>query len=91
MDNPLRRQLIRIVKSWYFEQTVLILIIANCISLGFDSNRPSFAETTKGKGLELLEYAFLCLFTIEMITKILAMGLAILPGTYLRDGKYIQR
>lgn len=75
-----------ILASDVFERLVLLLIVSNCVALGFESRRPGFGETAMGRVLDVLEIVFLTLFTVEMGMKIIAMGLIRQPDAYLRDG-----
>lgn len=88
-DYPIRSGLIWLIRSKYFDRTILVAIILNCIALMLDSKRPNFEETGLGKGLMPFEYLFLGIFTAEMIIKIVAMGFMLSPHTYMRDGEWL--
>lgn len=49
--NPVRRGVIRIIKHRFFTRVVLFVILLNCVSLAFSSQRPAFALTPEGKFL----------------------------------------
>jgi hypothetical protein len=51
------------------------------------SHQPDFDETQLGQALAYADYVFAACFSLEMLLKIIAMGLVWQPGTYLRDGK----
>ena len=46
--NPMRKAMIKVVKSQTFDQFILLLILANCVFLAMDSNAPDFYETDLG-------------------------------------------
>lgn len=110
LHSPLvvRRCIKTIAPGTWFDKFILILIIANSITMGLtdysvveaDSNTPSgggkdgykigsdFTSTTDSsvnKFVEMIELPFLILFTIEMITKMIALGFWGAPNTYVRD------
>jgi hypothetical protein len=80
-----RRICIITVKSKAFERLSLGLILANCIFLAMDSKSPDFESTRLGAVLNMAERFFMVAFTVEMIAKILALGLYGDKGSYLRD------
>ncbi len=71
----------RIVFNSWFDKLILITIFANCICLAIED--PSQEEPDPV--LERLDYAFLAIFSIEMVLKIIAMGFFMEPHSYLRD------
>jgi hypothetical protein len=85
VDSHFRRFCICTVKSRPFERWCLVLILANCICLAMDSNHPDFQETHIGYVLGLAEWFFLVAFSLEMVAKILALGLCGSKGAYLKD------
>ncbi|KXZ52368.1 hypothetical protein GPECTOR_9g412 [Gonium pectorale] len=50
------------------------------------SNRQDFEDTTLGSTLNKFEFLWVAIFTVEALLKIVSMGFALAPGTYLRDG-----
>eukprot|EP00959_Pyramimonas_sp_CCMP1952_P286007 5980416-Pyramimonas_sp.AAC.1 len=85
-ENPIRKRVIKIVKSKLFDRTILSLILFNCLFLAMDSKEPNFSDTSRGKLLNAMEYVFTVAFVIEMLLKIVCLGFVGGPGTYLRDG-----
>lgn len=84
----IRRQKVKeMLTSDNCERAVLLLILANCVALGFESNEAGFEKTTRGAVLNVLEIVFLTLFTVEMGFKIGAFGLIGSKEAYLRDGR----
>ena len=57
----------------------LILIILNCVTLSLAN------PIEPNKTLEAIEMVFSIAFTIELISKILAMGYYTDPNAYMRD------
>jgi hypothetical protein len=85
-QNPLRKRVIKIVKSKMFDQTVLVLILVNCLFLAMDSKEPNFVDTPRGQVLSYMEYVFTVAFVVEMLCKIVCLGFVFGRNTYLRDG-----
>lgn len=79
--NPIRRFFIHLIEHVWFDRVVLLLICANCVLLAMQ--QPWEEEAPWANAAEL---AFQCLFTIEFVCKVAAMGLAFHKGAYLRDG-----
>jgi hypothetical protein len=54
--------------------------VVNCIFLAIDDpNKDAL------KYQVIADYIFLAIFTVEMVVKIIAMGFALRPHSYLRD------
>ena len=62
-------------------------ILANCVTLAMYSHQPGFDETQLGQALGYTDYVFAACFSLELLMKVLAMGLMLQQGTYLRDGE----
>eukprot|EP00882_Tetradesmus_deserticola_P033243 GHRQ01037955.1.p1 GENE.GHRQ01037955.1~~GHRQ01037955.1.p1 ORF type:complete len:199 (+),score=41.96 GHRQ01037955.1:742-1338(+) len=86
-QNPLRKAAVYAITNKYFDYAILAAIIANCVTLGMYSHQPGFKESPMGQFLQVTEYCFLGVFSVEMLLKVLAMGLVLAPGTYLRSGE----
>jgi hypothetical protein len=80
-DNRLRLMLLHIVTSKVFEGLVILHIIANCVTLAIDD--PTAAEEDWSVKCN---YYFTAAFTIEMIFKMIALGLVFHKHAYLRGG-----
>jgi hypothetical protein len=89
-QNPLRRAAAAVVTNKYFELFILALILANCVTLAMWSRQPGFDETELGVALSYTDYVFAAIFSLELLLKVVAMGLVWKPGTYLRNGGYQQ-
>lgn len=85
LQNPLRRLCIDIVEWKPFEWLILVTICLNCLVLGFYTPYPNGDSNQMNAFLELIEYIFLVIFTIECIIKIIAYGFACHSGAYLRS------
>ena len=82
----LRRWCIAIWRNPNFEVFIILLIFANCATLAlYDPTMPE-GEGKYNKVGEDSEPVFTTLFTLEMVIKVIAMGLAFAPNTYVRDG-----
>lgn len=70
----------RITFNSWFDKFIVLTIIANCTLLTISD--PNEEETPEQAIAELV---FLIIFTCEMVLKIIALGFAFEPHTYLRD------
>jgi len=86
-DNPVRKPLIRLVRLKMFEWVMLTVILANCVTLAMDSNKPGFDESSMGRSLQLSNYVFISIFMFEAACKIIALGFVLAEYTYLRNGE----
>ncbi|XP_055309467.1 voltage-dependent calcium channel type A subunit alpha-1-like isoform X3 [Sitodiplosis mosellana] len=83
--NPIRR-LFKFIIEWPpFEYTVLITIIATCVTMAMEEHLPDNDRTPLAMKLEEAEPIFLGIFCVEAVCKILANGLVLHPNSYLRD------
>lgn len=86
LKNPLRRICIGIVEWKPFEWIILITICLNCVALGVYTPHPNRDSNLTNDYLEKIEYFFLIVFTLECFMKIIAYGLIMHSGAYLRSG-----
>ncbi|XP_028967315.1 voltage-dependent calcium channel type A subunit alpha-1 [Galendromus occidentalis] len=84
-DNPLRRCTRFLIEWPPFEFMVLITIIANCVVLALEEHLPKGDRTPLAQRLEETEPYFLAIFCVEASLKILALGLILHSGSYLRS------
>lgn len=84
-STSFRRACICTVKSKAFERMSLFLILANCVFLAMDSNAPDFQHTQLGGILQAAELVFIIAFTVEMVMKMLGLGIYGAKGAYFRD------
>ena len=89
-DNFIRKPMIRFVRWKLFDWTMLIVILANCVTLAMDSNRPGFPDSTMGMALTKANYVFIGIFMFEAACKIIALGFLFAEHTYLRSGRFHQ-
>ena len=75
-----RRRAIFIVESWWFDPAILITVAANCATLGLHSPADPPSEV-----FDAIEWAFLAVFTAEMLIKVCAFGFLHHEGAYLRN------
>ncbi len=90
-QHPARKACILLVHWRAFEAFILLTVLANCVTLSLDSNRPGFDTTSLGQGLKLSNYCFIAIFAAEALFKIIALGFILEPNTYLRDGACVCR
>ncbi|PFX17210.1 Voltage-dependent calcium channel type D subunit alpha-1 [Stylophora pistillata] len=65
---------------------ILITIFANCAALAAFEPLPEKDSSEINDNLEVAEYVFLAVFTMEAVLKIIAYGFLFHPGAYLRNG-----
>ena len=83
--NPMRKAMIKVVKSQTFDQFILLLILANCVFLAMDTKEVLFEESAWGKATAMSEHIFTGIYVVEMCMKIIAMGFVYGKGSYLSD------
>ena len=76
--NPVRKFLIRLVLTKYFDYFILVVILANCAIITV----PEIIDISWQDGADLV---FLWIYTIESILKIVCMGFFMGKYSYLRD------
>lgn len=86
LGNPIRSAAINLVEWKPFDVMILITIFANCAALAAYEPLPEKDSSEVNEGLEIAEYVFLAVFTLEAVLKIIAYGFLFHPGAYLRNG-----
>ncbi|CAD1468636.1 unnamed protein product, partial [Heterotrigona itama] len=81
--NPVRRAAHWIVNLKYFDFFIMIVISMSSIALAAED--PVWEDSPRNEILNYFDYAFTGVFTIEMILKIIDLGIILHPGSYLRD------
>lgn len=76
-----RSTVMQIVFHPWFDKFILLTIFANCIVLSLED--PSDQEPDPI--MEMIDFVFLFIFSVEMILKIIAIGFFMEPYSYLRD------
>ena len=82
--NPFRVLVSSIVKHPLFDYCVLGFIVLSSLSLALDNPRED-QTTVKYRILDIADYCFTTIFTVEMAMKIVATGFVLQEGAYLRD------
>ncbi|KRX18133.1 Muscle calcium channel subunit alpha-1 [Trichinella nelsoni] len=83
--NRFRLLCIHIVEWKPFEWLILTMICANCLALAIYQPYSGLDSDFRNTVLEMLEYVFIFVFTIECLLKIVAYGFVMHPGAYLRN------
>ncbi|XP_048575597.1 voltage-dependent T-type calcium channel subunit alpha-1G isoform X2 [Nematostella vectensis] len=84
-DNRFRQRMRAVCSHRAFDYVILVFIIFSCAVLAIEA--PDIAEQgLKRQIIDISMLVFTIIFTIEMLIKLVAMGLVLGPGTYLRDG-----
>ncbi|KHJ46318.1 transporter, cation channel family protein [Trichuris suis] len=81
--NPIRVAVHKVVCTKHFEMAIMVVISLSSISLAAED--PVDDMNPRNKYLNYLDYAFTAVFTVEMILKVVDMGVIIHPGSYCRD------
>ncbi|OWZ15606.1 Voltage-gated Ion Channel, partial [Phytophthora megakarya] len=81
----LRKWALTIIVHPYFDSIVLALVTASSIALAID-NPLQNPNSTIAIGLKRMDTVFAIIFAAEMTVKILALGLVLHEGAYLRNG-----
>ncbi|XP_071964179.1 sodium channel protein type 4 subunit alpha B-like [Antedon mediterranea] len=81
--NPVRRLMLLILTHRLFDIFVILTILVNCIFLAMDVPRPEDEDVPIH--LEIAEYLFTTIYSIEMMVKVIARGFVLKEFTYLRD------
>ncbi|XP_052754604.1 LOW QUALITY PROTEIN: voltage-dependent calcium channel type A subunit alpha-1 [Galleria mellonella] len=81
--NPIRRGAHWVVNLRYFDFFIMIVICMSSAALAAED--PVVEESSRNKILNYFDYAFTGVFTVEMLLKIVDLGILFHPGAYLRD------
>uniref|UniRef100_A0A336JZB9 Voltage-dependent calcium channel type A subunit alpha-1 n=1 Tax=Culicoides sonorensis TaxID=179676 RepID=A0A336JZB9_CULSO len=81
--NPIRRGAHWVVNLRYFDFFIMVVISLSSIALAAED--PVEEESTRNEILNYFDYAFTGVFTIEMLLKIVDLGIILHPGSYLRE------
>ncbi|XP_042203568.1 voltage-dependent calcium channel type A subunit alpha-1-like isoform X6 [Homarus americanus] len=81
--NPIRRAAHWVVNLRYFDFFIMIVIILSSFALA--SEDPVREDSEWNEFLNYFDYAFTGVFAIEMILKVIDLGVIFHPGSYLRD------
>ncbi|XP_053950332.1 voltage-dependent calcium channel type A subunit alpha-1 isoform X12 [Anastrepha ludens] len=81
--NPIRRGAHWVVNLRYFDFFIMIVISLSSIALAAED--PVREHSPRNKILNYFDYAFTGVFTIEMLLKIVDLGVILHPGSYLRE------
>lgn len=83
-NNPIRRWAFNTISHPHFDSFILILITISSISLAID-NPLANPNSKLSVFLTRLDTVFAIIFAIEMVLKIIALGLILHKGAYLRN------
>lgn len=67
----------------YFDFFIMIVISLSSIALAAED--PVQEDAPRNIVLNNLDYAFTCVFTIELLLKVIDLGVILHPGSYLRE------
>lgn len=81
--NPIRVAAHAIVNYKYFDAFIMVVISLSSMALAAED--PVIEDSESNKFLNKLDYGFTCVFTIEMLLKVVDQGIILHPGSYGRD------
>ena len=81
--NPIRVFAHNIVNMGYFEPFIMTIIVASSVSLAAED--PVLEDSEWNMVLNYFDYAFTLVFTVEMLLKVIDLGVMLHPGSYGRD------
>ncbi|XP_045474273.1 voltage-dependent calcium channel type A subunit alpha-1 isoform X10 [Harmonia axyridis] len=81
--NSIRRGAHWVVNLRYFDFFIMIVICLSSMALAAED--PINEESTRNHILDQFDYAFTCVFAVEMFLKIIDLGIILHPGSYLRE------
>lgn len=87
VDSPPRKFFIDLVQNPWFDRVIMLLILLNCITMGMRFPNDEVDPTATTKFLMSTDMPFLFLYSIEMFSKIMALGFCLHKHSYLRGPK----
>ncbi|KAK6195079.1 hypothetical protein SNE40_000584 [Patella caerulea] len=81
--NPIRRFCHFVVNLRYFDLFIMIVICASSVALAAED--PVIEKSERNVILNYFDFVFTGVFTIEMLLKVVDLGLLLHPGSYCRD------
>ncbi|CAL8106991.1 unnamed protein product [Calicophoron daubneyi] len=81
--NPIRRFCHFVVNLRYFDLFIMIVIASSSVALAAED--PVSESSIRNCLLEYFDHAFTCVFTIEMLLKLIDLGVFLHPFSYCRD------
>ncbi|KAH9505337.1 hypothetical protein Btru_058401 [Bulinus truncatus] len=81
--NPVRRFCHFVVNLRFFDLFIMIVICASSISLAAED--PVQDTSLRNSILNYFDYIFTGVFTVEMLLKVIDLGVLLHPGSYMRD------
>lgn len=84
-QNPFRVFMIQVMQNWWFQQFILFCIIFNAVLLGVDQPATQWSSQV-AQFLRISDFVFTGVFILEAFIKIVALGLVLHEGAYLRSG-----
>ncbi|XP_053696424.1 voltage-dependent calcium channel type A subunit alpha-1 [Sabethes cyaneus] len=81
--NPIRCAAHWVVNLRYFDFFIMVVISLSSIALAAED--PVDEESERNRILNFFDYAFTGVFTIEMLLKVVDLGVILHPGSYLRE------
>jgi hypothetical protein len=84
-QSRLRAACVAMLTSPYFDPFIILAILASSFALAVDSPRIDPASEL-ARTLHTCDYIFLLIFTLEMLAKVIALGVFVGPSAYCHSG-----
>nr|AAO83841.1 voltage-dependent non-L-type calcium channel alpha-1 subunit isoform A [Lymnaea stagnalis] len=81
--NPIRRFCHFVVNLRYFDLFIMIVICASSVALAAED--PVIENSRRNEILNYFDFVFTGVFTIELVLKVIDLGVLLHPGSYIRD------
>ena len=86
LDAGLRTMCIRVIEHNWFDRLILFTIFVNCVVMALDEPVNMDPNSQVATISNQLGFLFQAIFTAECILKIISLGFAFGPKSYVRDG-----
>ena len=83
-ENIIRKKMLFLFQQWWFESIVLLCIGVSTVTLALESPARPVDHPTE-RTLAQINFVMVWVFLLEMVVKIIGMGLILHPTSYLRN------
>eukprot|EP00754_Rhynchopus_humris_P029964 Rhum_TRINITY_DN15245_c7_g1::Rhum_TRINITY_DN15245_c7_g1_i3::g.146886::m.146886 len=83
-ENIVRKKMLFLFQQWWFESIVLLCIGVSTVTLALESPARPVDHPTE-RTLAQINFVMVWVFLLEMVVKIIGMGLILHPTSYLRN------
>jgi len=83
-DNPIRQACHWVVNLRYFDDFILVVILISSVLLAVED--PVHPDAPRNKVLRYFDYGITAIFALEVLVKMIDLGVILHKGSYLRNG-----